>query len=272
MSEADLPKRATVEQPDAALMDRLRSELEVDPRLAQSLEEYRASAEYRAIYEGPDPLVSVCIVTYNRAKVLAERCLPSVLAQSYENIEVIVVGDGCTDDTSDAISRLSDPRVTFVNRPRGTYPEHPLLRWMVAGTVPGNHALSLVKGQLLTHVDDDDEYPPDRLSKVVALLRKERAELVFHPFLLETAEGQWLEWPAAAFEGGQVTNGSTLYLAWFKHVECDPTCYRYPEPADWNRYRKIQYLGARTVRHPEPLLRHYRERTQHPGTAGSSGT
>jgi glycosyltransferase involved in cell wall biosynthesis len=252
-----------IESPPSALMDRLRSELDVPPSLADELAEYRASEEYRALYELPAPRVSVCVVTYNRQKLLTERCLASVLGQTYSNLEVIVAGDGCTDETEEAVRRLADPRVRFVNGPRGKYPDFPILRWMVAGTVPGNLALSMVTGDLLTHVDDDDEFPPDRIQKLVRFLQKQRVELVHHPFLIE-ADGGWMQWPGKAFEFGQVTNGSTLYLAWFKRVACDPTCYRYPEPADWNRFRKFVYLGVKTARHPEPLLRHFRERTQHP--------
>jgi cellulose synthase/poly-beta-1,6-N-acetylglucosamine synthase-like glycosyltransferase len=251
------------------VLDRLRSELEVDPRLFAELDAYRASEAYRLVYEGPLPLVSILVCTYNRSRLLVERCVPSLLAQDYPSFEVVVVGDGCTDDTEAALARIGDPRLRFVNNvPRGSYPEHPILRWMVAGTVPANVALGMAKGPITTHIDDDDEFPPDRVTKLVALLRQSRAELVWHPFFLEAAPGQWMEWRAEAFEGGAVTTGSVLYLSWFNRILYDPTSYRYPEPADWNRYRKIKYLGAILTRHPEYLLRHYRERTQ----AGAPGS
>ena len=70
-----------------------------------------------------------------------------------------MVGDCCTDDTAERISHIRDDRLRFVNlSERGRYPEEPYLRWMVAGTVPFNHALSLTRGQFVTHLDDDDEY------------------------------------------------------------------------------------------------------------------
>ena len=50
-------------------------------------------------YQKPEPLISYCIATYNRGRLLAERSLRSILSQSYKSIEVIVVGDCCTDDT-----------------------------------------------------------------------------------------------------------------------------------------------------------------------------
>lgn len=69
-------------------------------------------------------------------------------------------------------------------------------------------------------------------------------------------------WPAAEFRYAQVTTGSTLALSWFNRVRWDPLAYRLNEPGDWHRYRRLRYLGARLARHPEPLLRHYRERSQ----------
>src|SRR5436309_477347 len=49
---------------------------------------------WRAANPLPDqPLVSVCVATYNRARLLVERCISSVLQQTYANLELIVVGD-----------------------------------------------------------------------------------------------------------------------------------------------------------------------------------
>jgi len=65
------------------------------------------------------------------------RTLPSVFAQTYEPLEVIVVGDHCTDNTESLVEQLGDPRVRFVNLPhQGVYPVDPVHRWMVAGTLP----------------------------------------------------------------------------------------------------------------------------------------
>jgi glycosyltransferase involved in cell wall biosynthesis len=208
------------------------------------------------------PLVSVCICTHNRARVVSERCVASVLSQDYPNLEVIVAGDGCTDDTEEALRRLGDPRVTFVNRPRGEYPAHPFLRWLVAGTIPMNHARAAARGELMTHLDDDDAFVPGKIRKLVEFIKQTRAELVYHPFFSELENGEWTEWGATEFRAGQVTNGSVLYLSWFKRIECDPRSYRYLEPADWNLYRRLKDTGATLVRYPEPLLRHHRERTQ----------
>lgn len=223
----------------------------------------RKAAEYRAVYDKPDPLVSILIATYNRAQLLRERSLRSAMAQTHRNIEIIVVGDACTDETAEVMAQVTDPRVRFVNlAQRGNYPDDPEMRWMVAGTVPLNHALSIARGDFITHLDDDDEHAPDRIEQLLAHIRQSRADLLFHPFRFETDECDWQINEAASFAYGRVTTSSIFYHSWFRQLRWDPLAYRYREPGDWNRLRKIAYLGAQTIRHPAVLLSHYRQRNQ----------
>ena len=65
-------------------------------------------------------LISVVIPTYNRRDKLPA-CIASVLAQTYRNIEVIVVDDASTDGTERLFDRDTDPRVHYVicSRPPG---------------------------------------------------------------------------------------------------------------------------------------------------------
>ena len=223
----------------------------------------RQTDEYQAVFEKPEPLVSICIATYNRARLLLDRSLHACLNQSYRNIEVIVVGDCCTDDTEELMAQISDPRVRFVNlKQRGDYPADPKLRWMVAGTAAVNHALTLARGDFITHLDDDDEHSPDRTENLLETITRERADLVYHPFRFETVTYGWRVNPARSFHFGAVTTSSIFYHRYFRDLPWDPEAYLYREPGDWNRLRKIAYLGARTIRHPDPSLSHFLERNQ----------
>jgi hypothetical protein len=62
-------------------LDLLKSSLEVDAALIDEYERWKAGHPL-----SDRPLVSVCVATYNRAPLLVERCLPSVLAQSYAHL------------------------------------------------------------------------------------------------------------------------------------------------------------------------------------------
>lgn len=228
----------------------------------------RKGAAYQAAFDEPEPLVTVCIATFNRGLLLTQRSIPSILAQTYRNIELIVVGDGCTDDTEERVAAIGDPRLRFENlAERGRYPDDPIHRWMVAGTAAMNRALSLARGTFVTHLDDDDEHDAARVEKLLAALRGERADLVYHPFRYEMPDGTWRTNAAEGLRLGKVTTSSIFYHRRLARIPWDVEAWRYGEPGDWNRLRKIRFLGVRAVRHPDTLLTHYRERTQKPPEA-----
>lgn len=239
----------------------------LDPGLAARTKFQRQckTPEYREVFDKPEPLVSILIATYNRAALLRDRSLRSCLEQTYRNIEIIVVGDACTDDTEKVMTEVSDPRVRFVNlNERGVYPDDPHLRWMVAGTAPLNHALSMARGDFITHLDDDDEHAPERVEVLLQALVQNRGDVIYHPFRFETPEGDWRVNRARFFRYVSATTSSIFYHRYFRSVLWDPHAYRYREPGDWNRLRKIRFLGARIMRDRRILLSHYRERNQKP--------
>lgn len=233
------------------------------PQMRDKFRTDRELPEYQAVFGKAQPLISICIATYNRAALLRERSLRSCLNQTYSNIEIIVVGDACTDETAEMMDEISDPRVRFVNlKERGQYPNDPHLRWMVAGTKPVNHALSLARGDFITHLDDDDEHPPERVEVLLNAILSTRADLIYHPFRFEMPDGSWRVNRARSFRYVSATTSSIFYHRYFANVPWDPHAYQFREPGDWNRLRKIQYLGARITRDPRVLLFHYRERNQ----------
>ncbi len=236
-----------------------------DPGLARRRQFHRdrQSAEYQRAFTTPNPLVTVSIATYNRGPLLFERSIPSILRQDYPNFECIVIGDCCTDGTAERMKSITDPRVRFENlAERGKYPDHPRHRWMVAGSVPANRSLELARGEFITHLDDDDEHPPDRLSKLVRFAQERRLDFVWHPFEYELASGEWAVNHAPKFARNQVTTSSILFHRWLGSVRLDLNAWRYNEPGDWNRFRKYRFLGVNAARHPDLLLKHYKERNQ----------
>jgi hypothetical protein len=239
------------------------SRLDVPKELFDAFQRDRYTKEYTGVFDKPNPLVTICVATYNRSQTLVERCVSSLLAQSHKNIQIIVVGDACSDDTPTRMATIKDSRLYFKNLSvRGDYPAHPEFRWMVAGTKPTNRALDLAEGDFITHLDDDDEHTPDRIEKLLTLIKEKKADLVWHPFCYEKPNNEWVVNKADIFAEGRVTTSSVLYHRWFKRIGWDPEAYRNHEPGDWNRFRKFIYFKAVIARHPEILLRHYRERTQ----------
>ena len=99
-----------------------------------------------------DPYVSIVIPTYKRPeKVIV--AVNSVLHQTFENIEVIVVIDGKCNATSKALSLIKDSRLIIHE-----------LKHNAGQNAARNKGLSLSKGKYVALLDDDDEWLPDKLS------------------------------------------------------------------------------------------------------------
>jgi glycosyltransferase involved in cell wall biosynthesis len=223
---------------------------------------------YRAAFSVKEPLVTICIATYNRGPLLIERSVKSALAQTYRNIEVIVVGDHCTDETASLIAQIHDPRLRFINLPqRGDYPTNPTHRWMVAGSTPMNRALREAQGEWITHLDDDDEHMPDRVEKLLAFVQERKLDLAFHPFEWEMADGTWTVNEASELRYSQVSTSSIFYHRWLKRIEWDLLAWKVELPGDWHRLHRMKWLGVHAERYPTSLLRHYREGNQKKGNA-----
>lgn len=126
------------------------------------------------------PLVSVCVPTYNRGQLLIDRAVTSVLSQTYTNLELIVVGDHCTDSTVELISKIKDPRIRFYNLPNRNrnYPQTVENHWLVGGTVPANKAMELARGQWLARVDDDDTWSKDHIEVLLRFAQQKQHEFV----------------------------------------------------------------------------------------------
>ena len=242
----------------------LKSRVDCAPGLFDELRTERNSTAYAERYSvGHTPLVSICVATYNRGDLLCERALKSLVQQTYQNIEIVVVGDGCTDDTERRVAAIPDSRIRFINlSERGIYPDEAYRRWCVAGTAPLNAALAIASGDFITHLDDDDEHSPDRIEKLVRHCQATGAEVVYHPFAFEARDGGWRINNAGTFAFGRVTTSSIFYDAFYRRIPWDIEAHLLNEPGDWNRLRKFIYLGAKIDRFPDVLLRHFRERSQ----------
>jgi 1,2-diacylglycerol 3-alpha-glucosyltransferase len=104
-----------------------------------------------------NPLISVYIPSKNRVHLL-KRAVDSVLAQTYNNIEVIIVDDGSTDGTEHYLKQL---KIQHKNVKVIT------LSMTMGAPEARNHAIKLATGELITGLDDDDYFLPDRIKNLV---------------------------------------------------------------------------------------------------------
>ena len=237
------------------------------PRLpepsAEALAAVRNTATYDEPYEVAEPLVSICIATFNRADLLVDRCLASIRRQTYPNLQIVVVGDHCTDDTARRLAALRDDRIVFENLPvRGPYPREGQPRWHVAGTYAMNRGLELADGHLVCHLDDDDEIVNTRLERMVRAAQSSRAEFLWHRFSWEVGDGQWKTLGGEEPLIRTITTGSIFYHRVLTSIPWDVRAYLQDEPGDWHRVRRILAVAPRRAFVPDVLTLHYRERGQ----------
>jgi glycosyltransferase involved in cell wall biosynthesis len=105
-----------------------------------------------------DPRVTVIIATYNRANVL-RFAIESVLAQTFTDFELLVIGDGCTDDSETTVASFPDPRVRWINIPRAGN------QWG-----PNNEGLRQARGELIAYLGHDDLWLPSHLEILIRAL------------------------------------------------------------------------------------------------------
>jgi glycosyltransferase involved in cell wall biosynthesis len=98
-----------------------------------------------------EKLVSVIIPTYNRASFIKET-LRSVLAQTYQNFEIIIVDDGSTDDTKDVVKSIDDDRINYIYQNNSGQPAN-----------PRNNGIKHSNGKYIAFLDSDDLWIPEKL-------------------------------------------------------------------------------------------------------------
>lgn len=123
------------------------------------------------------PLVSVIVPTYNRAHIL-HNALNSLLEQSYNNIEIIVVDDGSTDDTADLINRYNNDHIKY------------FFQQNTGQAGARNKGLRHASGDIVASLDSDDIWYPNFLEQCVKKLVADDLDFVFANWDQEDKDGK----------------------------------------------------------------------------------
>lgn len=133
------------------------------------------------------PLISVIVPVYNTAPFL-DRCIGSILAQTHENLEVLLVNDGSTDGSGgicDGYAHL-DARVRVIHRENGGL------------SAARNDGLDRCTGAYIAFVDSDDYILPDMYETMLHALLAQGASLCVCPWQYQRLDGEWVVDPARA--------------------------------------------------------------------------
>jgi len=122
-----------------------------------------------------NPTVSVIIPTYNRAHLIG-KAIQSVLNQSYQDFEIIVLDDCSTDDTEELIKELEkkDERIRYIWHEKNKGP-----------AASRNSGINAAKGRYIAFLDSDDEWLPEKLYKHMMVFKdsKKKVGVVYSGFL-----------------------------------------------------------------------------------------
>lgn len=99
------------------------------------------------------PTVSVIIPTYNRAHLLG-RPIQSVLDQTYQDFEIIVVDDASVDKTEEVVKSFADDRINYIQHQKNK-----------GGSSARNTGIKAAKEEFIAFLDSDDEWLAEKLKK-----------------------------------------------------------------------------------------------------------
>jgi glycosyltransferase involved in cell wall biosynthesis len=99
------------------------------------------------------PLISVVIPTYNRSKLL-ERAVHSVLSQSFQQFELLIVDDNSPDNTAEVAASFGDERIRTIRHDENR-----------GSSATRNSGIRNARSEFVAFLDDDDEYLPDALAE-----------------------------------------------------------------------------------------------------------
>lgn len=202
------------------------------------------------------PLVSVIIPTYNRAALLT-RSIKSVLNQSFQDTEIIIVDDASTDSTEAIVRGLADPRIVYL--------KHETNR---GGSAARNTGIKAACADLVAFQDSDDEWLPDKLAKQMDLLADAPAAVgvVYTGFWRINGETkEYIPGPTVKATQGNIhqellTENFVTTQAVLVKKECFQTAGLFDESLprfqDWELFLRIaKYFEFLYV--PEPLVISY---------------
>ena len=111
------------------------------------------------------PTISVIIPTYNRAHLIG-KAVKSVLSQTYQDFEIIVVDDGSTDNTEEIVKSFTDYKIYYICHKHNR-----------GASAARNTGIKASRGEYIAFLDSHDEWLPEKLDKQIKTFNSESSEV-----------------------------------------------------------------------------------------------
>jgi len=197
-------------------------------------------------------MISIYTPTYNRHDLLQERAIPSVLSQTHEDWEYIIVSDGKDEELREIVESYDEPRFRYFDIPR-VEPPHEYdnkRQWFLGACHPANHALSKVRGDWIARLDDDDMWAPRHLERSLTRVIKHGYDFLTSAYVIvEGNKGILFDSPRIKdflrlHDSPRKINpkvgchSSWFYSSRLRHLRYDPNCIK----KKWNRVADTDLL------------------------------
>ncbi|GIQ69774.1 glycosyltransferase family 2 protein [Xylanibacillus composti] len=136
-----------------------------------------------------NPKVSVVIPTYKRPGHFLKRALESVLSQTYENIELVIVDDNPAD--SPFRGEIEQFMESYENDQRVVYVKN---KKNLGGGLARNEGIARASGDYISFLDDDDKYLPEKISRQLAFMESNEYDLTFTNLRVHNTEDKLIDY------------------------------------------------------------------------------
>lgn len=127
-------------------------------------------------------LISIIMAAYNAEKTI-KQAIDSVVKQTYEDWELIVINDCSTDKTVELVNSYTDSRIRIINNEVNS-----------GASFTRHHGVEEAKGKWLAILDSDDAWAPEKLEKQVDLQVKTNGKLFFTASTFMNADSEPIDW------------------------------------------------------------------------------
>ena len=142
-----------------------------------------------------EDLVSIIMPSYNSSKYI-KSSIKSVLNQTYETWELIIVDDCSFDNTVDIINSIDDPRICLYTNESN-----------IGAALSRNKALRKARGRWIAFLDSDDIWLPDKLEKQLKFMRQHNYAFTYTDYRIQL-NGEWLPY---VYTAPNVINKRKMY-------------------------------------------------------------
>lgn len=125
-------------------------------------------------------LVSIITPTYNCAKFIGAT-IESVLNQTYQNFEMIIVDDASKDNTEEVVKSFKDKRIKYIRLSKNSGP-----------AIARNRAMEEAKGKYMAFLDSDDLWKREKLEKQINFIKKNKYKIICSDYEQIDEEGNKL--------------------------------------------------------------------------------